>query len=437
MNVHIYLSFSEKLNETNYKLIDNLIEAFNKKKTKDLTCIIETPSDIYSGGGSKYDSLAERSTKINFAVFVYDKIEINKKDIISKMNREDIKEINKMNFELGYFSKRLGPQKCFLVYLSDDHQIYPLPEQIDNSPFYLSNKQESPIAGKIIERIKTILAKQQSEEDIYYDRVLSKDKNQWHLKVGIVDYPPFCTPKYEMEKIIDAEGLYPILLKKIIKSFNREAKMKYSWELVNWDNLYRAITTDFDILISVFATGYRTQLGRSCRTIHQVPICGLCKKSNTRIPDTIEALITDDRIKIGLLKGEIGYVWAEETLLREGETMEKERFVYLEGTQDIEKLVSLLDDNRADIIVCDALSLYRICEKRDHENFVVKFGYENPLRWGNNTFIVKNNQIVFRDKINEKLEDLLNDRYIEERDRAELTNYKAINITNFKGKQYV
>ncbi|MBN8649301.1 MAG: transporter substrate-binding domain-containing protein, partial [Caulobacterales bacterium] len=182
---------------------------------------------------------------------------------------------------------------------------------------------------------------------------LSKVMAKKEICLGVLEYPPLMSYKIKNDGSIEAFGIFPRLLSKIVSN----SDIRIIWKALDWSSLMTALNEEeVDAICSIFLTPRRSEIASFCGLIHRIGVSGIVRFSENRIVTQKDLL--NEEIKIVVVKGEIGWEYSRDVL---NLGIGNKRLRILDQS-DISSASKLVESGLADILLADSLSCRISCD---------------------------------------------------------------------------
>ena len=167
------------------------------------------------------------------------------------------------------------------------------------------------------------------------------------IRVGVVKHPPLCNFEWK-NGIPQFDGWYVKLCELVCK----ENELSLYLVPVEWGDIPGQVFTNMglDVVLSVFATGLRSERADFTACFHCIDITGITRADNPKVR-SVDDLAKDD-VCIVVTKGEAGWEYVFNDL-----RIPKYRVIVVE-TDDITKMMDYVLDGNVDVAICDKVSCY-------------------------------------------------------------------------------
>jgi Bacterial extracellular solute-binding proteins, family 3 len=238
------------------------------------------------------------------------------------------------------------------------------------------------------------------------------------LKVGILDYPPLMSFKTSELGIVQASGIYPRILQKLAD----EEGLSLDWEVLLWSDITNAIKQGrVHVVASIFWTSRRSEHATFCGLMHRIGVTALVRSSEGRVK-THEDLKRQD-IRIGLVRGEIGWEYASD-MLNLG--FEPRKFMVLDQV-DIQNPAKLVENGLVDVMLADSLSCWLAVQAAQTRNVRLKRVFtKDQLYTCDNGLMIKRDDIELKKWFDLKLRKLRSDPELVREEEQDLRPLRSI-----------
>jgi ABC-type amino acid transport substrate-binding protein len=214
------------------------------------------------------------------------------------------------------------------------------------------------------------------------------------LRVALLDYPPLMSFVQEGDEAV-GRGIYPRMLNHIATDEGLEVE----WSIINWSEITDVVEKNkVDVVASIFWTPRRSGHATFCGMMHRIGVTGVVRGDDDRIKSH-EDLARDD-IRIGTVRGEIGWEYAMDVLHLEN----KPKRLKVLDQVNIFSAAEMVESGMVDIFLADALSCWLACHRDGEQSPSVRQVFaDDALYVCENGFLIPHNDIPLQEWIDKRV----------------------------------
>lgn len=245
-----------------------------------------------------------------------------------------------------------------------------------------------------------------------FDRIFANRE----IRVGVLDYMPLMGFRRHGDEF-EGIGIYPRMLSRIAQDHG----LSVDWYPINWSDILTAIDTGkIDVVASIFWTEKRSEVAAVCGKMHRIGVTALVLADDDRVKSHEDLQRSD--LKIGVVRGEIGWEYAIDTLRLEFDPRLK-----VQDEINISRSVEMIEKGMVSVVLADALSCWMAAKQnRETGGRVRQIFADDALYVCDNGFLIKRGDDRLRSWLDENVRRLRHDPALEEAEKSDLEGLERI-----------
>lgn len=232
------------------------------------------------------------------------------------------------------------------------------------------------------------------------------------IRVGAVKHPPLSNFEWN-NNIPRFDGWYV----KLCEFVCRENGLHLYLVPVDWGDIPDRVFTDMglDIVLSVFATGQRSERADFTSCFHCIDLTGITRADNPKVRG-VDDLARDD-VRIVVTKGEAGWEYVFNDL-----RTPKYRVIVVE-TSDITEMMYYVLERRVDVAICDKVSCYDYAQAHPEVQTVF---FEDHIYTCRNCIMIPKNEPKLKDWVQKEFAKARRAKEIQDAERVILADSRKL-----------